>query len=338
LTVGGFVVSQRADVKRTSGLDAVIAGLAVVDIIGRPVDLSRPPQPGSLQIIDSVTLTTGGNVSNTGIDLAKMGFKVGAIARVGDDGLGQFIRQQYEAHGLRTSGVIVDSRKQTSTTIATVAADGERTFFHTRGCVSNFSVRDVLAHLDLIGRAQILGFGYLGLLPECEPGLARLFRTIKKETGVRILLDTGGAPKKNTALLRAVLPFVDIFIPSYDEAVVLTGKTRPEDIARTLRHAGASGVVGVKMGARGCFIVSADAALYVPAVRVKKVVDATGAGDAFVAGFLAATLRGFDPFAAAHIANAVAASCVTAVGASTAIKRFEDYETRIPHRFPFSLG
>ena len=332
------MLSQPAESDKIAGLDVVIAGLAVVDIIGRPVDLSRPPKAGSLKVIDSVTLTTGGNVSNSGIDLAKMGFSVSAIARVGNDGLGQFIRQQYETHGLQTSGLIVDNKKQTSTTIVAVASDGERTFLHTRGCVSNFSVKDVLAHMDLIARARMLGFGYLGLLPECEPGLARLFRTIKKETAVKILLDTGGSPKKNIPLLRAILPFVDIFIPSYDEAVALTGKTRPEDISRFLQQAGASGVVGVKMGAKGCFIASGDAALYVPALRVKKVVDATGAGDAFVAGFLAATLRGFDPFAAAHTANAVAASCVTAVGASTAIKRFEDYETHLPHRLPFSLG
>jgi sugar/nucleoside kinase (ribokinase family) len=332
------VFSLPVDSEKDSGLDAVIAGLAVVDIIGRPIDLWRPPKPGSLKVIDSVTLTTGGNVSNTGIDLAKMGFNVGVIARVGNDGLGQFIRQQYEAHGLQTSGIIVDMKKQTSATIVAVGADGERTFLHTRGCVSNFSARDVLTHMDLIARATVLGFGYLGLLPECEPGLARLFRTIKGETGAKILLDTGGAPKRNTALLRAVLPLVDIFIPSYDEAVALTGKTKPEDIARFLQQAGASGVVGVKMGAKGCFIASGDAASYVPALRVKKVVDATGAGDAFVAGFLAATLRGCDPFAAARTANAVAASCVTAVGASTAIKRFDDYESHLPHRLPFSLG
>jgi sugar/nucleoside kinase (ribokinase family) len=329
---------QQATPDSKAALDAVIAGLAVVDIIGRPVDLSRPPKAGSLQVIESVTLTTGGNVSNTGIDLAKMGFTVGAITRVGNDGLGQFIRQQYDAQGLDTSGVIMDRKKQTSSTIVAVAADGERTFLHTRGCLTNFSVKDVLAHMDLIARARVLGFGYLGLLPECEPGLARLFRTIKKETNVKILLDTGGVPRKNNALLRAVLPFVDVFIPSYDEAVTLTGKKKPEEIARFLQQAGAPGVVGVKMGSKGCFIASGDSALYVPALRVKKVIDATGAGDAFVAGFLAATLRGFDPFAAAHTANAVAASCVTAVGASTAIKQFEDYETRLPHRFPFSLG
>jgi sugar/nucleoside kinase (ribokinase family) len=332
------VRSQVSESKSEGGFDVVIAGLAVVDIIGRPVDLARPPKAGSLQIIESVTLTTGGNVSNTGIDLAKMGFHVGAIARVGNDGLGQFIVQQYQAHRLDTSGVVVDPKKQTSSTIVAVGADGERTFLHTRGCIANFSTKDVLAHLDMIARARIFAFGYLGLLPECEPGLARLFRTIKRETGAAILLDTGGMPRKNVALLRAVLPYVDIFIPSFDEAVALTGKKKPEEIVRFLQQSGAPGVVGVKMGAKGCFIASGDATFHVPAFRVKNVIDATGAGDAFVAGFLAATVRGFDPFAAARTANAVAAGCVTAVGASTAIKRFEDYETRLSHRLPLALG
>jgi sugar/nucleoside kinase (ribokinase family) len=332
------MIDQVPEANKKAKLDVVIAGLAVVDIIGRPVDLSRPPKAGGLQLIDSITLTTGGNVSNSGIDLAKMGFKVGAITRVGNDGLGQFIRQQYDVQGIDISGMVVDTKKQTSTTIVAVAADGERTFLHTRGCIADFSPKDVLAHLDLIARSRILAFGYLGLLPECEPGLPRLFRRVKKETGVKILLDTGGVPRRNDALLCAILPFVDIFIPSYDEAVILTGKKKPEQIVRFFQQSGASGVVGVKMGAKGCFIASGDAALYVPAFKVKKVVDATGAGDAFEAGFLAATLRGFDPFEAARIANAVAASCVTAVGASTAIKRFEDYETHLPHRLPFSLG
>ncbi len=331
-------MNSEATANRTPPPDVVVAGLAVADIIGRPVDLARPPRRGSLQVIDSLTLTTGGNVSNVGIDLARLGFRTGAIARVGNDALGRFIRQQYDAAGLETSGIIVDDKKQTSTTIVAVAADGERTFLHTRGCLADFSVKDVLAQSDLIARSEILAFGYLGLLPECEPDLPRMFRTIKKKCGVRILLDTGGVPKSNSSLLRALLPHVDMFLPSYDEAVALTGRKKPEEIVRFLQQAGAPGIVGVKMGAKGCFIASGDAAVHVPAVRVKKVVDATGAGDAFVAGFLAATLRRFDPFAAARIANAVAASCVTAVGASTAIQRFEEYETHVPHRLPFSLG
>ncbi|MBI3004324.1 MAG: carbohydrate kinase family protein, partial [Ignavibacteriales bacterium] len=71
--------------KSDKTLDVVVAGLAVVDIIGKPIDLSHPPKKGGLRQIEDIILTTGGNVSNVGIDLAKLGFHVGAITRVGKD-------------------------------------------------------------------------------------------------------------------------------------------------------------------------------------------------------------------------------------------------------------
>ncbi len=311
--------------KRGTGLDVVVAGVAVVDVIGRPVDLRRPPRTGGLQLTESLTLTTGGNVSNCGIDLAKLGFRVGAITRVGDDTLGEFLQHQYARYGMETTGVIVDRTRQTSATFVAVDPRGERTFLYTRGCLSRFRARDVLGNLDMIKRARFLAFGYLGLLPECESDLPRLFAAVKRRAGVKILLDTAGNPKRNPRLLQHLLPSVDIFFPSLDEARILTGETTPGRIVGKLRGWGASGVVGVKLGAQGCYVDHDREAQLLPARRVRNVVDTTGAGDAFVAGFLAATLRGYEPFASARIANAIAADCVSAVGASTAIKQLHRY-------------
>lgn len=311
------------DTART--LDVVVAGLAVVDILGRPVSPARLPKRGGLQLIDSITMATGGNVANYGIDLAKLGFRVGAITRVGDDEFGRFVLRHLADHGIETTGVIVDGRRQTSSTFVAISRDGERTFLHTRGCLVQFGARDVLDHLSMIRRSSILAFGYLGLLPECERDLPGLFATVRKETGVRILLDTGGNPRKQPRLLKAVLPHVNFFLPSFDEAVALTGRTTPEAIVRSCRAAGAAGVVGIKLGARGAYVDADGTAAYIPARRVRRVVDATGAGDAFVAGFIAATLRGTDPFEAARFGNIVAADCVTAIGASTAVRRYDDY-------------
>lgn len=311
--------------KRAAGLDVVMAGVAVVDVIGKPVDLRRPPRAGGLQLLDSITLTTGGNVSNCGIDLARLGFRVGTITRVGNDTLGEFARHQFARYGIDTTGVIVDRSRQTSATFVAVDPRGERTFLHTRGCLTRFRARDVLGHIGMIERARFFAFGYLGLLPECEPDLPRLFATIKRLAGVKILLDTGGNPKRNPRLLQRLLPFVDVFLPSLDEARILTGENTPGRIVGKLREWGASGVVGVKLGAQGCYVDHEGEAQLLPAKRVRRVVDATGAGDAFVAGFLAATLRGYEPFASARIANAIAADCVSAVGASTAIKQLHQY-------------
>ena len=305
--------------------DVVLAGLALVDVIGRPVDIQHPPRKGGLQVLESMTLTTGGNVANCGIDLAKLGFRVGAISRVGDDPLGDFVLRHLAKYRIHTSGVTIDRKAQTSATFVAVEKGGERTFFHTRGCLTHFRVTDIMKHLPLIARTKIFALGYLGLLPECEPHLPRLFAAVKLRTGVATLLDTGGNPKKDPSLLKSLLPYVDYFIPSREEAAVLTGASSPAGMVATFRSWGARGVVGIKLGADGCFITDGDRQATVPAVRIRRVVDATGAGDAFVAGFLAATLRGFAPIDAARRANAIAASCVTAVGASTAIKHFDDY-------------
>lgn len=270
-------------------------------------------------------MTTGGNVSNCGIDLALLGFRVGVITRVGDDAFGEFLRREYRRHRLQTGGIIVDTKAQTSSTMVSVDRTGERTFFHARGAMRNFRPSDILGNLGIVARAKILAVGYLGLLPESEPGLALLFSTVRRRTGVRILLDTGGTPKRNDALLASLLPEVDYFLPSFEEAAELTGARSPEGIIRRFRALGARGVVGVKLGARGCHISWEGKGKHIPAVKVRTVVDATGAGDAFVAGFLAGVLKGLDPFQAARVAVAVAGSCVTAVGASTAIQPLRAY-------------
>jgi sugar/nucleoside kinase (ribokinase family) len=306
-------------------LDVIIAGLALTDIIGRPVDLANLPKRGALKLIDSITLTTGGNVSNVGIDLAKLGFNVGAITRVGHDSLGRYVTQHYRTFGIDTEGVIIDARAQTSATMVSVDKTGERTFLHTRGCMKNFRAADVLSHLPLLQKARILAVGYLGLLPETEKEFKRLFSTVKQKTSVKILLDSAASPRVTRRALTGFLPYVDYFIPSYEEAMLITGCTTPELIVKFLREAGAPHVVGVKLGAQGCYLSDGDRAGYVKGRKVRKVIDATGAGDAFVAGFIAGTLKGMDAFEAARVANAVAASCISAVGASTAIKKLNYY-------------
>ncbi len=305
--------------------DVIVAGIALTDIIGRPVDLKNLPKRGALKLIDSITLTTGGNVSNVGIDLAKLGFAVAAITRVGNDALGRYVTQHYRTHGIDIQGVIIDAGAQTSATMVSVDKTGERTFLHTRGCMKNFRATDVLSRLDLLRKARILAVGYLGLLPETEKEFARLFRTVKEKAPLKILLDSAASPRVPVKALRGFLPYIDFFIPSYEEAVLLTGCKTPESIVEFLRRAGAPHVVGVKLGAQGCYLSDGRRAAYVKARRVRKVVDATGAGDAFVAGFIAGTLKGMDAFETARVANAVAAACVSAVGASTAIKAFHHY-------------
>jgi sugar/nucleoside kinase (ribokinase family) len=305
--------------------DVAVVGLSVVDIIGRVIDLHSIPPRGGLEIIESVKLTSGGNVSNVGIDLAKLGFSVRAVTRIGDDPLGRFLSNEFKEYRIDSTGVVVDREEQTSATIVCVAEDGERTFFHTRGCLRNFSTDDILGQIDLFRNVALISFGYLGLLPELEPHLGSIFSELRNNSEASILLDTGGIPRMNVELMKDFLPHVDYFIPSREEASELTGLTDPGEMVTFFRDCGARGIVGIKLGGEGCMISDGTSIRHIDPIRVNNVVDTTGAGDGFVAGFVAATLKGYAPFEAAYIGNAVAADCITALGASTAIRRFDAY-------------
>ncbi|MDE3056498.1 MAG: carbohydrate kinase family protein [Bacteroidota bacterium] len=311
--------------KQTQTFDVAVAGLAVVDVLGSPINVRRLPNAGSLRMIESLVLTTGGNVSNVGIDLAKLGFRVAAITRIGKDDLGEFLLERYRSHNIDCSGITFDERLQTSGTIVCVDKSGERTFLHSRGCLKRFRARDILARRSVLKSAKIIAVGYLGLLPEIEPHFPLLFGTIKQEASAQIFLDTGGVPRVSSGTLKKILPLVDFFIPSYEEARLLSGRVKPDEIVHFFRECGASGVVGVKLGKDGCYITENGRAEHIPAVRARRVVDTTGAGDAFAAGFLAGVLRGKNPFDAARLGASVAASCVTSFGASTGIQPLRKY-------------
>jgi sugar/nucleoside kinase (ribokinase family) len=120
-------------------------------------------------------------------------------------------------------------------------------------------------------------------------------------------------------LLGPCLPHVDCFVPSLTEAQALTGLDAPQDVARALLDRGV-GTVGLKMGADGCLVVTAAGeSLRAPAFEVD-VIDATGAGDAFAAGFIAGVWRGWPLERAARLANAMGALCVTGLGAAGGVR------------------
>jgi sugar/nucleoside kinase (ribokinase family) len=210
-----------------------------------------------------------------------------------------------------------------------VDAGGERSFLHTPGSSRDLRSEDLLSRLKYVSKAKILMVGYLGLLPQMEDDLPKIFWKVKKETNALIALDTGGIPRRNPQLAKSFLPYVDFFIPSLNEARCLTGYKSARDIIKFFRDCGAPNVVGLKLGKKGCLIADRYEEYRVPGFPVERVVDATGAGDSFFAGFLAAWLRGLDTYHAAEFANMVGACCVSAIGASTGIRSFEETQQLI---------
>jgi sugar/nucleoside kinase (ribokinase family) len=317
-----MVIPKRSGIR---DLDVVVSGLAVVDLIGLPVDARALRLDGGLTEVDSITMTPGGIVPNVGMDLSQLGFRVGAISRVGNDSLGGFVRSRLEVQGIATEGLVVDRKLQTSATLVHVSREGERSFLHARGCAKNFRVDDVLDQIDVVRRGRFFVFGYLGLMRECEKDLGRMLRLVKQRASIPVAIDTAGNPKRDDDLLRSILPAVDLFFPSLTEAESLTGESDPAAMVDHFRACGAEGVVGVKLGAEGVFVSVGKKRRRIRTHRLRKVVDSTGAGDAFLSGMIAGLLAGKDPWMSAAIGNRVAASCLTGVGASTAIGPLSDY-------------
>jgi len=166
----------------------------------------------------------------------------------------------------------------------------------------------------------------------------RKTRSAKRPGGIEIALDTGGSAIHGGRLphLGRCLRFVDYFIPSHDEARALTGVEDLREILDAIQQAAevVPKVIGVKLGDRGCLLRERAAAQesasplcpgehLIPAFRVRNVVDTTGAGDCFYAGFLAALLRGYSAAEAGRFANRVAGCCIEKLGATSGVRSFQ---------------
>ncbi len=303
-------------------MDAAIFGLIVADVIGTPIDLRRPPAPGGLHFIKSITLTTGGNVCNTGMAMSKLGLKVAAAGLIGDDVLGRAMIEKLKEWGLDTSAVFTSDKAQTSASVVPVEPGGERCFFHTPGVTPLLDAEAFRRCFPIFRQCAWVQVAYFGLLPALTPDLPDLLRELKQTApGAKIALDTVNPPAE-AKLLEPILPHLDLFAPSRTEAEALSGETKPAKMVAFFRRRMKSGLIGIKLDAEGCYLDDGTARIFVPAYSIKPV-DTTGAGDTWFAGLLVALRHNLPLEQAGRFANRVAADCCTAIGASAGIQTFE---------------
>jgi len=285
--------------KPVTGLDVVVAGVAESWMSsGGRWTCAVLPVPAAAAYRIASPAHDRGNVSNCGIDLAKLGFRVGRFTRVGDDTLGEFPASPVCPLRHGDDGVIVDRSRQTSATFVPWIP-GE----NGRSCTPRMSER-----FPGPGCARLSGHDHRGRVSwpsaisvssgmRTRPSAAvcggQASRRCEDPSGY------GGQPEAEPASLQQLLPSVDIFFPSLDEARILTGETTPGRSWGNSVH-GVPPASWGELGAQGCYVDHDREAQVLPARHVRNVVDTTGAGDAFVAGFLAATLRGYEPFASAR--------------------------------------
>ncbi len=315
--------------------DIVNVGICTVDAIGQTI--SDYPPPGGLRLFDKLTLTTGGNAVNCSIALAKMGVACDVIVKVGCDALGEFVIGEAKRYGVNAAGIVRDAATHTPYTFVCVMPDGQRSFFHTMGANGTLCLADV--NLDIVRAAKFCFVTGTMVMRTFDGRQTADLLGIARKAGATTLLDTvyldSASPQQWQDNIHPALPVLDYFIPSQPEARAITGLQKPPEIARAFQDRGCRNVV-IKLDAAGAFCRDADGVeTFVPAYCVPNVVDTTGAGDCWCAGFLAGLHGGMSMPDAALLGNATAAHCIQAAGASTGIvplEQIKSFQKRTPLR------
>ena len=264
--------------------------------IGESMTLFVPAQPGPPDQVRDWLRTIGGAESNVACHLPALGVSSGWVSAVGDDPFGRAMLREIAAAGVDVSGVHIDPVRQTGLYIKESGADGSPVRYYRSGSAASAMGPELIDALDLAG-VRVLHLS--GITPALSDSCLDLVRALldRPRGDTLISFDVNLRPAlwagRDVALLAELAGRADIVLTGDDEAERVWGTGDPAGLRALLP--GPRTLV-VKHGERGATLVENGVEVFAPALSVD-VVEPVGAGDAFAAGFLAATLRGAEPVA-----------------------------------------
>ena len=297
-------------------------GILVADVMVSGIN--EMPNKGELARVDTVTIHNGGNAMTAAINLTKLGVETRMVGKVGCDLFGQFLEERLNAHGVDTRGLAKDENSNSSVSIVLLDKSGERSFLHTVGTNGTFTESDI--DYSIIDECDLVFLTGTYLMDTFDGAETALFLKKCKEMGKTTFLDVCWDAKGRWAeVLDEAMPYIDFFMPSIDEAVNIAGCEALEDMADTFMSKGVKNVI-IKTGKTGSYMRLAGESVgkTFPSLKGVTAVDTTGAGDSFCSGFLSAFARDLSSEECIKIANTTGAMCVTAKGATTGIRSFEE--------------
>lgn len=334
-------------------------------------NLSKILKPGKLVNVGKAVAVNGGSVNNTGMALHKFGADVVLMAKVGDDEFGHSIRKKCEEKGAKTC-FIEAKNEDTSYTIVLAPPGFDRSFLHFPGTNDTFKFSDL--DMDKVRKGYLFHFGYptlmAGFYENNAKDLIEMYKSVKKE-GLITSLDVAAVDPDSKAgkldweeILRQVLPYVDIFEPSFEELLCMVDKegyrkllerAGEEDVciclslekdiipaAKKVMKFGAS-VLLIKCGAAGMYLCTSDDAskklglcsewdnfsYFQKSFKPDRIKSAIGAGDTAIAAFLYGIINNYKPKKAIEIAAATGAMCITEYDTFSGLLTIDELEARI---------
>ena len=289
-------------------MKVVTLGVHVVDVLVRPVERIPEGQGGTL--VEQIRISPAGPAGGTAVTLAKLGASVRTAGAIGADELGDVLRELLYRHGVDCSLLVRRDGVQTSASVLPIRPDGSRPAFHVIGANATYSSAD--APWDEIAAADYLHLG----APEFMGGeeAARIL-SFARDRGVVTSADLLAPGEQAAAILDWIAPafeHLDYLLPNEEQVLALSGASDLIAGCHSLLARGV-GCVAATRGADGALVVARDWETRVRAFEVD-VVDTTGCGDAFSAGFLRGLSLGRAPGEAARLGCTAAALVAEGLG------------------------
>jgi sugar/nucleoside kinase (ribokinase family) len=302
---------------------AITLGVHVVDTLARPIESIPEGQGG--QLVEEIRLTPAGTAGGTAVTLAKLGAEVRSAGAIGSDALGEVLVSMLGHAGVDTGLLVRREGVQTSASVLPIRPDGSRPAFHVIGANGTYNSAD--APWDAIAEADYLHLG----APEFMGGeeAAKILRHARAHGTVTSadLLAPGDQAAHIIDWIGPALPELDYLLPNAEQVLGLSGSEDLEDGCRALLERGV-GCVAATDGARGAVVVDASGVERVRAYAVD-VVDTTGCGDAFSAGFLRGLSLGLARRDAASLGCATAGFVAGGLGSDHGTFTLRDAQERV---------
>ena len=285
-----------------------VLGIFAADVVSR---VERLPLWHETLLGLGASLGPGGKGSNQAVAAARLGAEVSFIAKIGADPFGALARDLYAAEGIDTAHLHVDPEAPTGVALILVGQEGDNAIVVNPGAAARLTAAELDATTPAIRRAG----AFLTQLELPVPLAAHAIAAARR-AGVPVIFNPAPAVPFDRALLAAV----DVLTPNETEAAALAGFPivdieSARRAASALRGEGVASVI-ITLGERGAFLLDAEGEADVPAVPVPRVVDSTGAGDAFNGALAVALAERRSMRQAVEFASAAAALSVQSAGAA----------------------
>ncbi len=312
-----------------TSLDVLCIGNAIVDVIARVDDsfiIRHGLVKGSMNLIDEERAeylygdmgqaieVSGGSAGNTAAGVASLGGRAAYFGKVKDDQLGSIFRHDMRSQGVRFDSIAAPTGPATARSFILVTPDGERTMNTYLGACVNLTTDDIDA--GVVENAKITYMeGYLWDRPEAMQAFKRaaaIARQAGRMTSIT-LSDSFCVERHRDSFLELIRSDIDIVFANESEIKSLYKTQNFDGAMQAIRKD--CPIAVLTRSAAGCVVVRGAEVHAVPASPVNRVVDVTGAGDLFAAGFLFAFTRGMKLPACARIGGLAAAEVISHIGA-----------------------